>query len=117
MASPLRADYSTAELLRFAVLFVLIWWAWIGHAVFATRLDTDDGVQRSLTLLQMFGVAVIAANAGDGIDSRSSAGFAAAYAGLRLVLVFQYFRARHVAETRPLTRTYLRATAPPPRSG
>ncbi len=80
VASPLREDYSLEGLGRFALLFIMIWWAWTGHAVFSTRFDTDDGVQRGLTLLQMFGVAVMAANARDALDSRSSAGFAAAYA-------------------------------------
>lgn len=107
VAAPLRDDYSVAGLLRFAILFILIWWAWTGHAVFSTRFDSDDGVQRGLTLLQMFAVAVMAANARDALDSRSSAGFAAAYAVLRFVLVFQYFRARCVIAARPLTTWYL----------
>ncbi|HJR59429.1 MAG TPA: low temperature requirement protein A [Vicinamibacterales bacterium] len=106
VASPLREDYSAAGLVRFTILFVLIWWAWIGHAVFSTRFDTDDAVQRGLTLLQMFGVAVMAANAGDALDSRSSAGFAAAYAVLRLVLVFQYLRARQIPDARGLAGWY-----------
>ena len=107
VASPLRDDYSAAGLLRFTILFILIWWAWTGHALFSTRFDTDDGVQRGLTLLQMFGVAVMAANARDALDSRSSAGFAAAYAVLRLILVAQYLRARTVVEARPLTTWYV----------
>lgn len=107
VALPLHEDYSAQGLLRFAILFVLIWWTWIGHAVFSTRFDPDDGVGRGLTVLQMFGVAVMAANAGDALDSRSSAGFAAAYAVLRFVLVFQYFRARDVFEARGLTERYL----------
>jgi low temperature requirement protein LtrA len=107
VASPLGTDYSLEGLGRFALLFILIWWAWTGHAVFSTRFDTDDGVQRGLTLLQMFGVAVMAANARDALDSRSSAGFAAAYAVLRFVLVFQYYRARHVAGARQLATWYL----------
>ena len=107
VATPLREDYSLAGLVRFSILFILIWWAWTGHAVFSTRFDTDDGVQRGLTLLQMFGVAVMAANARDALDSRSSAGFAAAYAVLRFVLVFQYFRARAVRPARRLVNFYL----------
>src|SRR5262245_38103206 len=108
VASPLRGDYSLDGLLRFSILFVLVWWAWTGHAVFSTRFDTDDGVQRALTLLQMFGVAVMAANARDALDSRSSAGFAAAYAVLRAILVFQYFRARlSVPEAKDLSTWYL----------
>lgn len=107
VAEPLREHYSVVGLLRFAPLFVLIWWAWTGHAVFSTRFDTDDVIQRGLTLVQMFAVAVMAANAKDALDSRSSAGFAAAYAAVRFVLVAQYFRARHVPEARPLTTRYL----------
>jgi low temperature requirement protein LtrA len=107
VASPLRQDYSVDGLVRFAVLFVLIWWAWTGHAVFATRFDTDDAVQRGLTFLQMFAVAVMAANASDALDSRASAGFAAAYAALRFVLVAQYYRARTIPGARRLARAYL----------
>ena len=107
VASPLRDDYTPAGLLRFAILFILIWWAWTGHAVFSTRFDTDDAMQRGLTLLQMFGVAVMAANARDALDSRSSAGFAAAYAVLRFVLVFQYLRARGVPGARGLSTWYI----------
>ena len=107
VASPLREAYTVDGLVRFGILFVLIWWAWTGHAVFSTRFDTDDGVQRGLTLLQMFAVATMAANAGDALDSRSSAGFAAAYAVMRLVLVFQYYRARHIEHARPLATAYL----------
>jgi low temperature requirement protein LtrA len=106
VASPLHEDYSAAGLLRFAILFVLIWWAWTGHAVFSTRFGSDDRVQRALTLLQVFAVAVMAANARDALDSRSSAGFAAAYAVLRLILVAQYGRARVVPGARTLSTWY-----------
>ena len=64
-------------------------------------------MQRALTLLQMFGVIIMAANAGDALDSRSSAGFAAAYAVQRFVLVFQYYRTRHLPEARSLSARYL----------
>lgn len=107
VASPLRDHYSIVGVVRFAPLFALIWWAWTGHAVFCTRFDTDDAIQRALTLVQMFAVAVMAANAKDALDSRESAGFGAAYAVVRFILVAQYFRAGQVREARPLTRRYL----------
>jgi len=106
VAEPLREHYSVAGLVRFAPLFALIWWAWTGHTVFSTRFDTDDVIQRGLTLVQIFAVAVMAANAKDALDSRSSAGFAAAYAAVRFVLVAQYVRAGQIPEARPLTRRY-----------
>src|SRR5512138_2626694 len=74
VAAPLRDDFSAAGLVRFTPLFLLIWWAWTGHTVFSTRFDTDDVVQRGLTLVQMFAVAVMAANARETLASRSSAG-------------------------------------------
>jgi low temperature requirement protein LtrA len=107
LAEPMREHYTAAELVRFTPLFVLIWLAWTGHALFCTRFDTDDGIQCALTLAQMFAVAVMAANAKDALDSRSSAGFAAAYAAVRLVLVAQYWRARHIPEARELATRYV----------
>ena len=107
VAEPLRHDYSLTELARLTPLFGLIWWAWTGHTVFSTRFDTDDAIQRGLTFMQIFAVAAMAANAKDALDSRSSAGFAAAYAAVRFVLVAQYIRARHVEGARALTLRYI----------
>src|SRR5690348_8743616 len=106
VGAPLAKDYSWSGLLRYGFLFVLIWWAWSGHTLYSTRFDHDDLVHRVLVLLQCFIAAVMAANAKDALDSRSSAGFGAAYAGMRIVLVTQYLRARHIVETRELTTRY-----------
>src|ERR1051325_1953822 len=103
---PLATDYSWAGLLRYGFLFVLIWWGWSGHTLYSTRFDQDDLVQRVLILIQCFIAAVMAANAKEALDSRSSAGFGAAYAGIRIILVLPYLRARRVAETRGLTTRY-----------
>jgi low temperature requirement protein LtrA len=103
---PLAHDYSWAGVLRYSVLFVMIWSAWSGHTLFATRFQSDDWIQRALILVQCFVAAVMAANAKEGLDSVSAAGFGAAYAGIRLVLVVQYLRARQIRETRALTTRY-----------
>jgi len=103
---PLAEEYSIPGLVRYAFLFLLIWWAWSGHSMFSTRFDTDDAIQRGLTLVQIFIVAVMAVNAKDALDSRSSAGFAAAYAVVRFMLVAQYLRARRIPESRALTTAY-----------
>jgi low temperature requirement protein LtrA len=106
VGEPLIEEYTPAGLFRYAFLFVLIWWAWSGHTAYVTRFDHDDLPNRLLVLLQCFIAAVMAANAKDALDSRSSAGFGAAYAGMRIVLVAQYLRARRVRETRALTTRY-----------
>jgi len=107
VAEPLHDDYSVAGVFRFATLFALIWWAWTGYTVFATRFHADDGMQRLLMPLQMFVVAAMAANAEDQLHSRSSAGFMAAYGVLRLILIAQYLRARHLPIARDLTLRYV----------
>jgi low temperature requirement protein LtrA len=107
VAEPLREHYTLGELTRFAPLFLLIWWAWTGRAVFSTRFEPDDLVHRALTMVEMFAVAVMAANARDSLASRSSAGFAAAYAGVRIILLVHYWRATALREARELSVLYL----------
>jgi len=106
VGGPLQTNYSFVALARYAFLFFLIWWAWLGHTLYSTRFDTDDPVQRALTLVQMFTVAVMAANAGEALDSRSAAGFGAAYAAMRIILVVQYVRARSLERSKRLTNYY-----------
>jgi low temperature requirement protein LtrA len=106
VGGPLMANYSFAELGRYAFLLLVIWWAWHGYAVYATRFDTDDRVERAATLLQMLAVVFMAANAEDGLDSVSSAGFAAAYAVMRLILVARYLRASRRPGARRLALDY-----------
>src|SRR5215470_7022340 len=99
---PLGEDYSVHGLIRYSLMFLLIWWAWLGHTMYSTRFDADDVVQRLLTLVQIFAAAAMASNAKAAFDSRDSAGFGAAYSVLRAVQVVQYLRARRLSETRGL---------------
>jgi low temperature requirement protein LtrA len=49
----------------------------------------------------------MAVNADDALDSRSSAGFGAAYAGMRLLLAIQYWRARSIPATRSIANRHV----------
>jgi low temperature requirement protein LtrA len=100
---PLRLDYTLHGLARYALMFLLIWWAWLGHTMYSSRFDSDDLLHRLLTFMQMFAAAAMAANAKAAFESRDSAGFGAAYATLRTVQSIQYFRARRLRDTRRLT--------------
>jgi low temperature requirement protein LtrA len=106
VGAPLAEHYSFAEVGRYAFLLLVIWWAWNGYAVYATRFDADAGAQRLLTLAQMAAVIFMAANAEQRLDSTSSAGFAAAYAVMRLVLVGQYLHAATIPAARRLALEY-----------
>jgi low temperature requirement protein LtrA len=102
----LSLNYSPAGLAHFGFLFLMIWSAWVGHTLFSSRFDTDDWIQRLLTLGQMFLVAVMAVNAEGPFGGRTSAGFAAAYGGMRLVLAAQYLRARARQAPRDLAGSF-----------
>lgn len=107
---PLSTDYTVHGLGRYALMFLLIWWAWLGHTMYSSRFDSDDVLYRLLTFIQMFAAAAMAANAKAAFDSRDSAGFGAAYAVLRAVQSIQYLRARRLRDTRRLTSLYAAGT-------
>src|SRR5882762_6050648 len=48
-------------LLGFPLVFFGIWWAWMNFTWFASAYDTDDGLYRLTTLVQIAGVLVFAA--------------------------------------------------------
>jgi low temperature requirement protein LtrA len=98
----LAHDYSLAGLGRYALMLAVIWWAWNGYAMYATRFVAGDRADQSLTGLQMVAVIFLAANADGTLDSVSTAGFFAAYAVMRLGLVLQYLRTVSIPAARAL---------------
>lgn len=108
LAARLSTDYSSAGICRFAMLFVPVWWAWIGHTFYLSRFDTEDIGDRLLTMVQMTAVASMAIHLPNALET-TSAGFALSYAAIRFILVTRYVRAgRHVPVVRPLTSRYVR---------
>jgi low temperature requirement protein LtrA len=90
----------------YVVLFVPIWWSWIGATFYADRFDTDDLADRVLTLAQMAAAVAMAVNVDHALDS-SGAAFALSYAAFRVILVVQYLvAARHAPEARALSRRW-----------
>lgn len=103
LAHTLVDHLTVAGIVAFVILFVPVWWAWVGSTFYATRFDTDDVEYRLLTAIEMFAVTALAVNVHDGLGETSQ-GFALAYALVRSVLVFKYYRAHyHLPEVRPLT--------------
>jgi low temperature requirement protein LtrA len=90
------------------LLFVPVWWSWVGATFYATRFDTDDLGHRLLRLLQMVAISVLAVNVHHGLEE-SSAGFPLSYVTIRGILIVQYLLAGyHVKAARPLTNWYVR---------
>lgn len=107
LAGLLADDPGAASALRYAALFVPVWWAWAGQTFYANRFDTDDIAHRLLVVAQIVIVAGLAASVHGALGERSTA-FALCYAAVRGVLVLSYLRARrHVAAARTLIDRYL----------
>jgi low temperature requirement protein LtrA len=102
----LSHDVSLTGFIEYVVLFVPVWWAWIGATFYATRFDVDDLVHRILILVQMGGAVALAVNIHVAFD-KTSAGFAFSYVTIRVILIIEYLRAgREVAAARPLANKY-----------
>ena len=103
LAHNFHEDFTFMGLAKLAVLFVPVWWCWIGATFYDTRFDNDGLVDRLITLLQMAIAATMAANIHHGLDT-SSVGFALSYIAFRGVLICQYIHAGyHVPQARSLT--------------
>jgi low temperature requirement protein LtrA len=102
VSGPLGADYSLHGIVRYAFLLALVFLAWLGYATFSSQFAADDLIERVLIIVQVFLVAVMAANATGPLSGRDAAGFGAAYGGVRAVLALQYLRAIPLRETRSI---------------
>jgi len=106
LAHHLKEHISLLGFLGFVVLFIPLWWSWIGTTFYSNRFDNDDMGHRLLVLLQMMTAAALAINIHHGL-SDSSSGFAMSYALGRILLVIEYIRASvHIPNVRPLTSRY-----------
>ncbi|HEY9854502.1 MAG TPA: low temperature requirement protein A [Stenomitos sp.] len=101
------AELTLAGFLKAVSLFVPIWWAWVGHTVYATRFDTDDIVHRFFTFALMLAATAMAIQ----VESSLKGGFVPfvlSYTAARLCLILLYLRARrHVPEAHAMTSLYI----------
>lgn len=79
---------------KYSLLFVPIWWAWMGYTWFATAFSHDDALTRLLTLLQMGGVLAVAATIPTAWRGQLLP-FALTYAAMRIPLVVHWLRSAH----------------------
>lgn len=106
LGNKLSEDVTAEGILGFVLLFVPIWWVWMGTTFYANRFVADDLPHRLLIFGQIFVVSALAIHVFDGLGETST-GFALAYAAARGILVLMYLRAAHFVEVaRPLARRY-----------
>ncbi|HEX9987496.1 MAG TPA: low temperature requirement protein A [Chloroflexia bacterium] len=102
----LSEDISWDGLGGFVLLFVPVWWVWLGATFYNDRFETDDVSHRLFTFLQMLPVAALALNVHDGLGE-SSQGFALSYASARAILIVMWLRGGlYNPPMRPVTTRY-----------
>jgi low temperature requirement protein LtrA len=88
------ADGHAADgVVRYAMVFFGIWWAWMNFTWFASAFDNDDVGYRLAVFVQLGGALILAAGISRAFDERDFAVATLGYVVMRLALVFQWLRA------------------------
>ena len=89
--------------IEFALLFIPIWWSWLGLVFFTRYFPQDDIGQRLLTVLYM-GAMILLAFEIHGVTGSTATAFVGIYAITKFILALMYTRAwGHYSEYRNLT--------------
>ena len=108
LAGALQHAPTMANLLRFAGLFILVWWIWLNFSIYADRHEADDDPIHRLAFLLagLFGV-VLAVGADQAMHGQVVA-FVVAFLALRVLQMALWARARlHVPQVARLYRRHL----------
>jgi len=99
----LGSETDFAGFLKFVVLFVAVWWSWIGYTYFVDRFETTETIFRVLMFSGMLGVVGLSLSLGGAFQPEGSLPFIVCLAIVRLVLVTLYARAAYYV---PLARLF-----------
>ncbi|MGG1663274.1 low temperature requirement protein A [Brevibacillus sp. NRS-1366] len=94
-------------LTKFVLIFVPIWWAWVGQTLFVNRFGQDLFSHRLFLILQLFFVLIMTASLSVQFD-QYYVPFFIGYVGLRAVTAIQYLSVHKKEEAdRKVTARYL----------
>lgn len=94
--------------LKYLVLFIPVWWSWVGFTFYADRFESDEIEYRVLTFASMLAIAALSISIGGAFSVSGDAAFVACYAVVRLMLILQYARtAYYVPVGRRLAMQYV----------
>lgn len=98
------SDHSdTAGFLKYAALFVPVWWSWVGFTFYADRFETEETAYRVLTFAGMLAVTGLSLTLGDAFSRQGDTAFIICYVLVRLVLILLYARSAYYI---PLARSF-----------
>ncbi|MFJ8646069.1 low temperature requirement protein A [Streptomyces sp. NPDC093546] len=80
-------------LVSYVMVFFAIWWAWMNFTWFASAYDNDDALYRTVTLVQIAGVLILAAGVARAFEEHEFLVVWLGYVVMRLALASQWLRA------------------------
>ena len=89
----IAADHAMEGARGFLMVFLAIWWAWMGFTWFASAFDTDDAPYRLKVLVQMAGILVLAAGVERAFEEGDFTLITLGYVIMRIGLVALWVRA------------------------
>ena len=106
LSHSLAEHISVEGIIGFILLFIPVWWNWIGGTFYNERFETNDVSNRIFVFLQMLPVAALAVFAHDALGE-TSVGFTLAYAAGRVLIIFLWLRGGwHEKIFRPVSNRY-----------
>jgi len=107
LANELVGDITVQDMVGYVLLFVPIWWIWIGSTYYNERFETEGLENRLMFLMFMFPLVGLAVFVHDALG-QNSAGFALSYVVGRLIITLLWLRASiHVKAFRPVGKIFV----------
>ena len=103
VARILAENTDTGGILRYAALFIPVWWSWVGYTFYADRFETDEAAYRILMFSGMLAVSAFALCLGGAFSAAGDAPFVICRVLVSGVLVALFIRAAFYI---PLARAY-----------
>lgn len=92
VAMVLVQESSVYGFVKYAALFVPLWWVWVGFTYYADRFESEEASYRILMFAGMLAVAALSLTMGGAFSNKGDVPFAVCYAMVLLVLAGLYIR-------------------------
>ncbi|MCB1025305.1 MAG: low temperature requirement protein A [Acidobacteria bacterium] len=99
----LTSHTDPAGFLKFTVLFIPVWWSWVGYTFYADRFETNEAAYRVLTFMGMLAVIGLSLCLEESFTPQGDLPFIVCYILVRIVLIVLYIRSAYYV---PLARTF-----------
>ena len=108
VAQVLVKNSDLAGFLKYIVLFIPVWWSWVGFTFYADRFEGNETSYRVLTFAGMLAVAALSLTLDGAFTGSGDLPVVVTYALVRLVLIALYARsAYHIPLARGLSAQFI----------